>query len=181
MAESSAVKSKLQIKILESDPQSTGVRDWNSIKKIHKPPRVSEVFRAFLIRKIVLRSYRHFSDIFQRLLKISEDFRQFPKITKKIQRCWKVVLSTLRQFPEFSKNFRKHPKISEDFGWFPKIWKNQKCRKVVFSTFQYLPIFPKMFRKLVGIFVFCTVRCFFLSFPKNFQTSNKGDINLYFR
>ena len=42
---------KLQIKILEADLESIGVRDWNSIKNCHKPPitfeKFSEGFRNF--------------------------------------------------------------------------------------------------------------------------------------
>ena len=60
-------------------------------------------------------------------------------------------------FSDLPEDFRRFPKTSEDCRRFSKI--SETCRNVCF----------------------CTLRCFFLSYPKNFQTFNKGDTNLYFR
>ena len=94
-------KYKIQNRILESDLQSTAVRDWNRMNFFYKLPitfenfpRVSEVFRAFP--------------------SISKHFRRFPKIFKNFEKCRKIVLRTFRLFPIFSEKFRRLPKISED-------------------------------------------------------------------
>ena len=180
MAESSAVKEehqckkrkyqcKLQIKILEPDLQSTGVRDWNIIKRkfpegFRSFASISEHFRTF--PKIFNNFQKVSEDRFENFLTFSEFFRRFPTIFEdfKNQNCCKVILSTLRQISDF---FRRFPKPTEDFRRFPKIYEDfrrfsknsETCRTVCF----------------------CTLRCFFLSYPKNFQTFNKGDTNPYFR
>ena len=107
----------------------------------------------------------------------SEDFRQFPKISKKFQKCWKVILSNLQQISEnFSKDIGKLPMISEDF--IKKFKMLASCLEH-FATFAifFLKI-SKDFRRFSKILeiccnvCFCTFWCFFLSFPKNFQISN---------
>ena len=121
-------------------------------------PRVSEVFRAFPntsedfrkfskilknCRRIVLRIFRHFpifSDFFRRLPKTSEDFRRF-----KNSKMLKCLFKHFGTISEFSEDFRRRPKTSEDFQKFSKI--SETCWNVGF----------------------CTLRCFFPSFPKSFQ------------
>ena len=58
-------------------------------------------------------------------------------------------------FFDFSIDFRRLPKISDDF--------------------QRLSEDFQKYRKFVGLIVFALSGFFFLSFPKNFQTLNKGD------
>ena len=91
-------KCKLQIKILKSNLQSTGVRDWNVFKNLVK-----------------LRSYSKFVRGFP---KFSEHFRTFRKISENLQ---KFLEDRFENFPTFSDFFRFFPKISEDFRQFPKI------------------------------------------------------------
>ena len=113
----------------------------------------SKIFRGF---PSISEHFRKFPKIFENLKKIvgesfwefSDIFQFFPIFSEdfrrfiKIQKCWNVFLSTLGQFPNF---FRRFPKTSEDFRRFSKI--SETCWNVGF----------------------CTLRCFFPSFPKSFQ------------
>ena len=140
---------KLQIKTLESDLQSTVVRDWNSIKNFHKPPITFENFP-----------------------RISEVFRTFPKIFKE---CWKIVLRTFRHFPKTSEDFRRFPKTSNNFRRFQKIFKNAgkllSTLRQISEIFRRFPMtskdFTKKFKMLEGrLEHFATFSDFFQGFPK---------------
>ena len=176
----SATPVQITNKIFESDLQSTGVRlecyknffvnfPFDS-KILIGFPNFSEHFRTLqnfpnILKCCVGRSFWELSDIFRRFPKTSDNFRRF----KIFQKCWKVILKALSdKFPKFSEDdgrsswapwdiFRFFPKTSEDLRRFSSIL--ETCRNDCFRT----------------------LRCFFLSFPKNFQTFNKGETNPYFR
>ena len=121
-----------------------------------------------------------FSDFFQRLLKISEDFRQFPKVLKihVIKKCWKVILSNLRQiskifqrFLKTSEEFRRFLMTSEDFIKNLGNAGRSSCEHfATFSDFfRRLPKISKDFQRFSKIFkisetcrnvCFCTLQCF---------------------
>ena len=70
-----------------------------------------------------------------------------------LESYFKHFATNFRNFTKISEDIRRFPKTSEDFRKFSKI--SETCRNVCFFTLQ----------------------CFFLSYPKNFQTFNKGDTN----
>ena len=125
-------------------------------------PMISEDFQN---NSKMLESYfKHFATNSQNFLKISEDIRRFPMTSedfiKKILNAGRLswaLCDIFRFFPKIFEDFRRLPKISEDLRRFQKV--SETCRNVCF----------------------CTLRFFFLSYPKNFQTFNKGDTNPYFR
>ena len=111
-----------------------------------------------------------------RLPKISKDFPQFPKISKNFKKCC---------YLHFSKDIWRLPMILEDF-----IKNAGSSSWALCDIFRFFPEISEDFRRFLKKIskisetcwnvCFCTLQCFFLSFPKNFQTFNKGDMNPYF-
>ena len=116
-----------------------------------------------------------------------EEFRRPPTISedlKKMKNAGRLFLSILQLFPKIFVDFRRRPKTSANFR---KLKKIKKCWRVVLRTLRQFSDFSEYFRKFSKVLetcrnvCFCTLQCFFISFSKNFQTFNKGDMNLYFR
>ena len=126
--------------------------------------KFSEHFRTLLkifknfwkFSKSVGRSFWELSDIFL-FFPNSDNFWRFKNFSKMLEDCFEhfaTISEIFQRFPKTSGNFQRLPKVSKNF---------QK--------------FSKNFRNLLECLFFCTLWCFFLvSFSKNFQTFNKGDI-----
>ena len=142
---------------------------------------VSEVFRAFLstsedfrkFSKSVGNRFENFPT-FSDLFRTSEDFRRLPTISEDLIKMlegrlehFATISDFFRRFPKTFEDFRRLSKISEDFRRFPK-------------TSEDFRRFSKISESCRNV-CYCSLRSFFLSFPKNIQTFNKGDTNPYFR